>query len=235
MAAKGPIVMKTKDFDAALVAFSKRLEDISKELVDAAPRIQDIAAAVIADLYRAFLRRGVGDELQPITKILHELGDHPPLSTLADHVIIEQSSTVSVRAHTRGGGKVSVRAHKRGQPAMVLFEKTDKDWNAIAVMHDRGFAIQPTDLQRKALIARALLKSGEFRAFLDGEGFESQGIWLIPARPHAHFLEKQSLDQELATVARAIIGGKVPDLKTSRPSRIDYRPPINLQIDTIQI
>lgn len=204
-----------KGFDRDMRAMRQQLVRITSELKRAEPHIQNTAAEVILDLYKMFLRQGVGEELTKFTKALHELGDHPPLSTLADHVIMEPSV--------------------KGRPAAIAFENTGgKDWGVIAVMHDRGYVIQADAKLRAALVAMITLKYGRTDAVLD-DNTSQGGLWIVPARPHLHFFDKNSLDEKLAKVAQAIFAGKVPNLKTERPPRVEYRPPTTVQFDSVMM
>ena len=194
--------------------FTGTLGLVALSLAQAPPHIQNVAADVIADLYRGFLRKGVGDNLARLTKIL--TGDHPPLSGLADHVIV-------IKASSRGEGK----------PAVVTFEP---EWMKIAFLHDRGYAIKPTDRQ-KALIGAAIAITGSKDTVLeDGMGSGGSDIWLIPARPHIFFLRGSVIDSALRIVATSILSGKgIPDISSSRPASPAWRPPISIPFDSIQV
>lgn len=197
-------------------AFKKGLDDFRNDLIRLTkawqrlePRVQDTAAEIIGELYKAFLRAGVGPDLTPMTQILKG-GNMPPLATLADHVLVVKSS--------------------RGTPAFVTFER---DWDKIAVMQDRGYAIIPTARQREALINIANDAFGSPSWITDSTG----GVWLVPARPHLKFFSSGRLDPLLGKVGQAIATGKrLPSFKTKRPQPDPYT--FNLQhvsIDTIQI
>lgn len=196
--------------------FQKGLNDFRDDLIRIAkawqrlePRVQDTAAEIIAELYKAFLRAGVGPGLSPLTQILKG-GNMPPIATLADHVIVVKS--------------------QRGVPAVVTFER---DWDKIALMQDRGYAIIPTARQREALLNVANDLFGSPSWLTDTNG----GVWLVPARPHLNFFSSGKLDPLLGRVGQAIATGKrLPNFKTKRPQPEPYT--FNLQhisIDTIQI
>ena len=204
----------TGDFKKEMGRFSGTLGLVALELNKAPPHIQNMAAEIIAELYRGFLRKGVGDELSRLAKILG--GDRPALSGLADHVIV-------IRARSRG----------EGMPAVVTFQK---EWMKIAFLHDRGYAMRPTPKQ-KSLIGAAIMKAGSKDDVLeDGMGSGGSEIWLVPARPHIHFLRGSMLDNVLKRVAVSILSGKgVPNIKTSRPVSIPWKPVVSIPLDSIQL
>lgn len=197
-------------------AFKKGLDDFRNDLIrltkawqNLETNVQDTAAEIIGELYKAFLRNGVGPELSPMTQILNG-GNMPPLATLADHVIIVKS--------------------RRGTPAFVTFER---DWDKIAVMQDRGYAIIPSVRQREALINVANDLFGSPQWMTDSTG----GVWLVPSRPHLKFFQSGQLDPLLGKVGQAIATGKkLPSFKTQRPQPEPYSFRLNhVSIDTIQI
>ncbi len=208
MAASAQILVDP-GFQKGLNDFRLDLARLAREWRDLDRRVQDTAAQVIADLYKAFLRDGVGADLTPMTQILKG-GSMPPLASLSNHVIVIKS--------------------RSGSPAFVTFED---DWDTIALMHDRGYAIIPTPRQRQSLINIANDLFGTPAWLTEDTG----GVWLVPARPHLKFLSSPELDQILGRIGQAMATGKkLPNLKTRRPQPEPYTFKLNhVSIDTIQI
>lgn len=190
-----------KDF----ARFTGAIGNMSRRWITMAPHIQDQAAEIVADLYREYIRRGISPENTVLTKILS--GVHPPLAGLADHIVV-------IKAGARG------LAHGFGHPGRVkpAVVTWDQKWMKVAFMHDVGYAIHVTPEQRNAIFAAAERISGVPRgdSFLT-DGFSSQGIWLVPARHHSDYLKSPEHERTLGLVAQALLMGKVPSLKTSRP------------------
>ena len=177
-------------FSGMLAGWSNRLRALE-------PVVQNQAAEIVAAIYRKKLRRGVGDALSPITRIL--VGDRPPLAKLADHVVVRRS--------TAGGA-----------PAIVTFEK---GWARIAFLLDHGYYFQPTPDQVRALhaaIAAATGKPASQTLTLD-----SGGVWVIPARPHIHLLNGAEMHSMLNKLARFVVArGRLPDLSSASPEFIRF-------------
>jgi hypothetical protein len=196
-------------FKRGLNDFNNQLIRLVKSWETLEPSVQDTAAEIIAELYKAFLRAGVGQELSPLTQILNE-GNMPPLAGLADHVICMKS--------------------KQGTPAYVKYEG---DWNNIALMQDRGYAIIPSARQRESLITIANDLYGNANWITDSAG----SAWVVPGRPHLRFFAAEKLDRLLGQVAEALMTGrKLPNFKTQRPQPEKYS--FNremISIDSIQI
>jgi hypothetical protein len=183
---------------------------LSRQWSKSAPHIQNQAAHIVAELYRAFIRQGVGPENSTLTQILS--GVHPPLAGLADYIIVREATN--------------------GKPAVVTW---DPHWTKIAVLHDIGWVYAPSQKQRNALFARATSIAG-----LDSDGkphfltndFGTNGLWIYPARPHSHFLKSKEHQAILVRVAQEVLAGrKVPDFSTSRPSASAWRPLIQVNAD----
>lgn len=149
--------------------------------------IQNIAAEIIAEQYRRFLRGDhLSPELRPLTQILQ--GEHAPLVGLADHVIVRKTINPD-------------------KSALVTWEK---GWAKIALMHDRGYYIIVTEKQRDAMFRFALLAGANRSDFIDTSHMlpgSSKSYWEVPARPHAFFLGSPAMEKILKIVAEGVMAG----------------------------
>jgi hypothetical protein len=191
------------DWDSQFKQFIGRLGGLSTSWRRASVTVQNRAARIIALLYKEFIRQGIEPENSALTQIL--TGVHPPLSGLADYIIVVESNAERGQSTYPG----------RPKPALVTWHP---DWATIAFLHDRGYSFIPTQQQRDALFNAAAKIAGGKKHFLE-EGFSTQGIWIIPARPHAHFLRSPEMDRVLKVVAIDVI--KAEENLSSR----DRRPP----------
>jgi hypothetical protein len=177
--------------------------------------VQDAAAMIMAAMYQAFIREGIDPENSVLTQIIH--GVHPPLSGLADYIVV-------IKAGRTGG----VRNRR---PTVITWHK---DWATIAFLHDRGYAFVPTEQQKNHLFHQASDIAGGKEHFLS-EGFGTQGIWLVPARPHAHFLTSERMGKVLGLVAEAVIRGKFDpkSISSQRPANVPWTPKFFTPIDDV--
>lgn len=194
----GKIIFKG-DLKKEMNRFAGNLAIWSNKLRSSEAAVQNRSAEIIAAIYRKKLRRGIGTELSPVTKII--TGDHPPLSGLADHVIVK-------------------RATGQGGPAVVTFEK---GWAKIALLLDRGYGVEATP----AMIARLRLTimdaTGRAPEAIFEEGFGSAGFWIIPSRPHIHLLNGPDMHAMLDKVARFMMKtGRLPNLSSDRPESVPF-------------
>jgi hypothetical protein len=170
--------------------------------------VQNQAAHIIAELYRMFIREGIEPENSALTQVL--TGIHPPLSGLADYIIVVES----------GDSRATGAYPGRPKPALVTWHP---DWTVIAFLHDRGYAFVPSPQQREALFKRAEGIAGSTDHFLE-EGFSTQGIWEVPARPHAWYIRSPEMDRLLEVVAMAHLAGKPFNVKSTRPPNVPWSP-----------
>lgn len=196
------------DWDKEFKRFIGRLGGLSTSWRRMPPHVQNEAAHIMADIYRMRIRQGIDPENSMLTQIVY--GIHPPLSGLADYIMVVEAGT-----QTRGKSTYPGRT----KPALVTWHP---DWAEIAFMHDRGYAFVPTPQQKAFLFARALDVVGSKDNFLE-EGNNNNGVWLIPARPHAHFLNDDVMDRMLMNVAKAKVAGLMINLKSERPKSEPYR------------
>jgi hypothetical protein len=153
------------------------LERMGKSAAKSAPDVQNRMANIVADAYVFFLRLGVEPENTKLTMAIH--GMQPPLSSLADHVVVRESSS--------------------DKPAIVTFEP---GWGKIAVIHNLGYAMQVTEQQRKALFAMATANGYKVEDFINEGWGNNSGIWTVPARPHLHMLSADASKHTIALLLK---------------------------------
>lgn len=224
----GAIIFKG-NFEKELEKFRKQLANYTEGLKGSKVTIQNRTAEILADLYRHFLRQGIEPNQSKIT-VAYKGGEEPPLSGLADYVTV---------LYARPGPRIQNRDSKGryetgfSDQAIVTFTK---EFASIALLHDRGYAVNITPERRRAIMRQAL-ENAPKSFFLD-DGFSSQGVWIIPARPHAHILGSPEAERILYAVAERIIANKkLPKFSHGRPPRIPIDEIIarEIPLDSIQI
>lgn len=180
-------------FESDWMRYLNFIGQLGRRLQSKPREVQNEAARIISYLYRGFLRAGVDPQLTPISEVLSK-GDEP-LASLADHVTVRENSLRGVP-----------------RPAVVTFHD---GWGKVAFLLDRGYIIEVTPKIRGSLFMRAMDATGLFpEDFLTGENASgSTKYWIVPPRPHLHFLKSDDLDKVLGALAEQIIlKGKKPNL-----------------------
>lgn len=183
-----------------------------------APAVQNRMANIVADAYVFFLRKGVEPENSKLTMAIH--GTQPPLSSLADHIVVRESSN--------------------DKAAIVTFQP---GWGKIAVLHDRGYAMQVTERQRRALFAMAMANGYRAEDFLDDGYGNNSEVWIVPPRPHLHMLTAEGSKHTIALLlkhwrARGLKDGKFGLTRMMKPrtgERDRFTPMRMVSSDDIQL
>lgn len=165
-------------------SFAAQLSVLTNRIRGSDPFVQNKTAYVVAQIYRNRLRAGVGEPLSPLSRAL--TGEHRPLSTLADHVIVKPA--------------------RRGHPATVTFEK---GWSRKAWMLENGYAVNAWayPLLRAQILHIAMIRAGATDL---GQIIQQSngGHWFTPPRPHIHLLNDSISDKLMAMYARHVAFGE---------------------------
>lgn len=204
------MAVNTGDFQKNFLKFVSTLSILSRRMAKLNPTAGTGSAIIIANMYKAFLQQGVGDNLAPLTRALIN-GDRPPLAALAKHVI--------------------VRPGTGSKNALVTYEK---GWSRKASLLHTGYFMDMSGGKGNR-IRRGLIRAGmdnvgvdKISDILDEHG-STAGIWVVPPRPHIDFLKRKETKAIIEAVYQNSVFGKPlpPVIRAAakfRPSGVQTTP-----------